>query len=162
MNRASISPLEISRGDHAGVVQERVEVQGEIAGPRIPDDRGEGGQEAQEEEHDQGEYGERQPRVGRRPDAPTKKEVEEHYPLHVHYRSWCPHCQAGRSTSKQHRGKPSDEEPLGPTISIDYAFKYDDEAEESVSPVLVVVDQSIQAQGLIGYVTGSTLQATVA
>ena len=126
MNRASISPLDVSSGDHAVVVPERVEVQGEIAGPVIPNDRGEGDQEAREGERDQGEFGERRPKIGRRPGAPTKKEVEEHYPLHAHYRSWFPHCQAGRSTSRQHRGKPDDEEPLGPTIIIDYALKHDD------------------------------------
>ena len=33
----------------------------------------------------------RQPRVGRRPQAPTKAEIEEHYPLHLNFRSWCEH-----------------------------------------------------------------------
>ena len=28
-----------------------------------------------------------QPRIGRRPMAPTKAEIEEHYPLHLNYRS---------------------------------------------------------------------------
>ena len=34
-----------------------------------------------------GEEEMRQPKVGRRPVLPTKAEVDEHFPLHLHYRS---------------------------------------------------------------------------
>ena len=84
--------------------------------------------------------GERKPKVARRPLAPTKSEIEEHFPLHVHYRSWCPHCRAGKSLSKQHRmGKKEDKE-LGVTISLDYAFKAPEEAEDDLSPILIAYD----------------------
>ena len=65
--------------------------------------------EADESREDPAALGERLPKVGRRPNVPTRKEIDEHFPLHVHYRSWCPHCQAGRSTSKQHIGSQEDE-----------------------------------------------------
>ena len=39
----------------------------------------------------------RKPRVIKRPNAPTKQEVEDHLPLHLPYRSWCPDCVATRS-----------------------------------------------------------------
>ena len=39
----------------------------------------------------------RRPRVARRPVLPTKADVEEQFPLHLHYRSWCEHCVAGKS-----------------------------------------------------------------
>ena len=97
-----------------------------------------------EESHEDQELGERPPRVGRRPDTPTKKEIEDHFPLHVHFRAWCPHCQAGKSTSKQHR-QSGEDEVLGPCVSLDYAFKYDDDKEEAVSPVLVAVDKGTGA-----------------
>ena len=97
--------------------------------------------EEQMEDENHSDFGERQPRVGRRPNAPTRKEIDEHFPLHANYRSWCPHCQAGRSTSRQHRCNHGDD-VLGPCISIDYAFKYDEEKEESTAPVLVTVDKS--------------------
>ena len=35
---------------------------------------------------DRDELGERKPKVGWRPDILTKKGIEEHFPLHVHYR----------------------------------------------------------------------------
>ena len=58
----------------------------------------------------------------------------------MHYRAWCPHCQAGKSASKQHRRQKEDE-VLGPCIRLDYAFKNDDDRESSVLPVLVAVDK---------------------
>lgn len=32
--------------------------------------------------------------VMRRPYTPTQKEIEEHMPLHIPFRAWCPHCVA--------------------------------------------------------------------
>ena len=55
----------------------------------------------------------RPPRVARRPILPTKAEIEEHYPLHLKYRSWCEHCVAGKSRLTQHVVQPSDRERLG-------------------------------------------------
>ena len=42
------------------------------------------------------------PRVGRRPILPTKAEVEEHDPLHLHYRDWCSDCRAGKGRLAPH------------------------------------------------------------
>ena len=71
----------------------------------------------------------RAPRVARRPYTPSKAEVEAHYPLHLEYRSWCPHCRAGRGISMQHRYCPDvDESHLGVTWSLDYCFMTPEEA----------------------------------
>ena len=69
----------------------------------IPD--GVAGNEEDERDGDRRERGEREgegeeeegrkPNVGKRPVAPTQAEIDEHYPLHLNYRSWCPHCRAG-------------------------------------------------------------------
>ena len=45
----------------------------------------------------------RAPRVARRPFLPTKADIDEHYPLHLNYRSWCDHCVAGKSRLAQHK-----------------------------------------------------------
>ena len=45
----------------------------------------------------------RKPNIARRPYTPSKAEVDEHLPLHLEYRSWCPHCVAGNRISAQHR-----------------------------------------------------------
>ena len=95
---------------------------------------------ADAEDPDGEDLGERKPKVGRRPQKPTKAEIEEHFPNHAHYRSWCADCRAGRSISRQHRKRDESEEPLGPTISLDYAFKHAGEEEEGVEPVLVAID----------------------
>ena len=82
----------------------------------------------------------RRPRICRRPIAPTKEMVEEHNRTHAEYRDWCPDCRAGKSTGLHHRQGDPNEEKLGATISVDYAFKLKDEQEDDVIPVLVAYD----------------------
>ena len=31
----------------------------------------------------------RAPKIARKPDTPTKAQIEAHFPLHAEYRSWC-------------------------------------------------------------------------
>ena len=100
---------------------------------------GEGGGEEREEAGEE-ENRARVPRVARRPVAPTKKEVEEHYPLHVEYRDWCEHCVAGRGMSAQHKQQIADKELLGHTIDMDYAFITPEQEDEDMCPVLVAYD----------------------
>ena len=54
----------------------------------------------------------RQPRIGRRLMAPTRAEIDEHYPLHLNYRSCCEHCRAGKARQGQHLVEPHDRERL--------------------------------------------------
>ena len=136
MNRspASISPLtQVENGQAAREVQEvgQEVTPGASSSKDVP--------VLAEGEDEQ--VGERIPKLKRCPDMPTKARMAEHYPLHAHYRSWCPHCQAGLSIRQQHRREREEDDQIGPSISIDYAFKYDDEIEEGVDPVLVVVDK---------------------
>ena len=83
----------------------------------------------------------RKPRVGRVPITPTKADLEEHLPLHLEYREWCPHCVAGKSTGEQHRSR-QEEEALGSTVSVDYAFMVPEEQEQDMCPILVAYDHS--------------------
>ena len=63
----------------------------------------------------------RQPRVPMRPYSPTQADLKEHYPLHLHYRSWCADCVHGKGHSKHHRS--SNSEPSGEvTWHMDYCF----------------------------------------
>ena len=82
----------------------------------------------------------RQPRIATRPIAPTKKEREEHLPLHITYRSWCPHCVAGKGNANKHMAAAEDADKLGMTWHMDYAFM-GDEAEEGMIPTLVEFDE---------------------
>ena len=103
-----------------------------------------GGEEEIDEDErsrDEEENGERNPKAVRRPNAPTKAQIEEHYPCHAQYRSWCPDCRAGRSLGKQHRRQEEDhDDSLGPVISLDYAFMAGDEVESDRAPVLIAHD----------------------
>ena len=87
----------------------------------------------------------RRPRVARRPVLPTKADVEEHFPLHLQYRSWCEHCVAGKSRMTQHIVEASDRERLGVTVMMDYAFMTPEEVEEDMQPTLVIFDDDEQA-----------------
>ena len=82
----------------------------------------------------------RKPRVGRRPILPTKAEVEEHYPLHLHYRSWCRECSAGKGRLTPHLVEPPDMEKAGVTFSADYTPMSSEEAEECMQPSLSMYD----------------------
>ena len=92
----------------------------------------------------------RKPRVGRRPILPTKADLEEHYPLHLNYRSWCEHCVAGKARLAQHKVEPSDRERLGVTFSADYAFMGAEEAEEGMQATLVLYDDDKRAFWAVG------------
>ena len=84
----------------------------------------------------------REPRVAARPHAPTKAELAAHFPLHLHYRSWCPYCVQARATSAHHKteGRPRE----GVTWSMDYCFlgenvEDDDEGERNM-PIVIAHD----------------------
>ena len=81
---------------------------------------------------------------------PTKAEIEEHFPLHLHYRDWCEHCRHGKGRQSQHIVEPSNRERLGVTFSADYAFMGAEEAEESMQPSLVMYDDDKRAFWAIG------------
>ena len=70
------------------------------------------------ESEDAGES--RQPRTMTRPQAPTKAQMEEHLPLHLEYRDWCPDCVAGKGISTQHRSIGGDKTEV--TWNMDYCF----------------------------------------
>lgn len=85
----------------------------------------------------------RKPQIARRPNAPSKADLEDHLPLHLEYRSWCPHCVAGKGISDQHRqatdGHNGD---LGITVSLDYCFMTAEEAEDDMRAILICYDHN--------------------
>ena len=84
-----------------------------------------------------GEEEMRKPKVGHRPVLPTKAEVDEHFPLHLHYRSWCRHRRAGKGRLAPHLVEPPVRERLGVTFSADYPFMG---SEEDMRPSLIMYD----------------------
>eukprot|EP00971_Amphidinium_carterae_P157586 3123971-Amphidinium_carterae.1 len=76
----------------------------------------------------------------RRPEEPTKKELEEHSILHEPYRSWCSICVAGRALQDQHRHQDRSDDAI-PTIAMDYAYLHDgDEVGDKGMPLLAAKD----------------------
>ena len=99
-----------------------------------------------------GEFEVRKHKVGSRPLLPTKAEIEEHYPLHLHYRSWCSHCVAGKARSSQHKKPEESKERLGVTWNMDYAFmggEYNED-EEGMQPTLVLYDDDKDSFWAVG------------
>ena len=79
-----------------------------------------GASRSDEDVREEEEIGEaRKPRIARVPKTPTRADIEAHFPLHVEYRDWCPHCVAGRGQVKPHM-RNKGEERSGTTISVDY------------------------------------------
>ena len=84
----------------------------------------------------------RKHRIARKPVLPTKAEIEEHFPLHLQYRSWCKHCVAGKARSNQHVKKDESAERLGVTWNADYTFmggEYNED-EDGMQASLVMYD----------------------
>ena len=88
---------------HEGTVRPQISSQG----VGIDEDKGEGGtaeevqsDKANEVDEEVEEMEVRSPKVARKPQAPTRAEVEAHYPLHAECREWCPHCVAGREPAR--------------------------------------------------------------
>ena len=113
----TVAPGKIAEDAPAALAEGIVEEDDEAAGKAAEDEEGEV----------------RKPRIGRRPLLPTKADIEEHYPLHLRYRSWCPHCRAGKARLAPHVWEPSDRENIGIAVHSDFAFQGpDDEEEEHV------------------------------
>ena len=62
----------------------------------------------------------RQPQTANMPVAPTQAQIDEHLPLHLPYRYWCPDCVAGEAVSTQHR--PTGEDTSEVTWNIDDCY----------------------------------------
>jgi len=61
---------------------------------------------------------------------PTQEEIDEHNIDHANFRSWCPHCVKGKSTSFPHLREKEIKEKQVPKVSIDYAYMNDDKKQE--------------------------------
>ena len=81
-------------------------------------------------------------KIGRRPPLPTKAEIDELHPLHLHYIFWRAHCVAGKARSRQHLQAKEEQERLGVTLNADYAFMSGEhnEGERGMRPTLVLYD----------------------
>ena len=86
----------------------------------------------------------RTPKIARVPKTPTKADVEAHFPLHLEYREWCPHCVAGKGQVTPHK-RGTGEERLGTTISVDYCFMVPEERSEELAPILLGYDDSTKS-----------------
>ena len=65
----------------------------------------------------------RKPRPGVIPRTPTHKEIYEHLPLHLPYRSWCTICVQSARVHDPHPSHEGDlDGQLGTTIGLDYCF----------------------------------------
>ena len=94
------------------------------------------------------------------PSPPSRQEMLEHNISHMPFRSWCPHCVAGKAKANKHIHSGGLEASETPVVSMDYMFmgdrspsgdedKLEDEAseefetndkEETKANILVVKD----------------------
>ena len=85
----------------------------------------------------------RAPEVLRDPGAPTPKEIEEHNVTHMPFRSWCPHCVAGKAQERPHRKQERQSEKQIPEIVFDYGFLGGKDDEQTLA-VQVARDRRTQ------------------
>ena len=97
--------------------------------------------EKDDDETEEAEQEYRDAKTPRAPRAPSKRQLEEHLPIHARYAAWCPDCVAGAGTQTPHRATEAKDEEAGSTVSIDYAFKRGEEDEDMrMMPTIVMVD----------------------
>ena len=83
----------------------------------------------------------RQQAKARDPSAPTKAQWEEHQSTHLPFRSWCPHCVAGRLDNPPHRRLPERESTV-PEVHLDYAFCRRQDEDKVVTLLVIKHRQS--------------------
>ena len=119
------------------------------------DERRDGDEEIKESEsrkEDDEEVEEvRKPKVGRIPKAPTKRELEEHLPLHIPYKAWCPICVSGEGIHNQARKTVEGEgDRLGVTISFDYCFLTSEGEADEDPKILIMHDDKLETLWALG------------
>ena len=93
-----------------------------------------GGERGDDEGMEDGEQPRAKPLMA--PRSPTKEEWEKHSVSHIPFRSWCPHCVAGRGLERRHhRGSGADQDNQ-PYVSLDYGYLAGD-----ATPILVAKDR---------------------
>lgn len=94
------------------------------------------------DEHDGDDHGEvRRPRRSRVPQAPTCQELEDYLPMLLPYREWCTVC-VRAAGNHDPRHSHDQQEHLGVTISLDYAFFGsigEDNMEASAMPTVLIL-----------------------
>ena len=85
----------------------------------------------------------------RKPQEPTRQEIEEHELTHVPFREWCVHCCKGKCRSSPHRVNKHKEAENAvnavTTISMDYMYMNEKSKEEEKDPIIVVTDRKTKA-----------------
>ena len=60
------------------------------------------------------------------PGNPTRKDLEEHLPLHWPFRPWCRHCVQGRGVASPHKSRSDEDTEFSqgriPTVSLVHCF----------------------------------------
>ena len=125
----SVRPLDSASG--AGVAAGNG---GALSSTTVEGSKEKGEEESQEET--------RKPQVAQRPYMPTAAEVEAHLPLHLEFRSWCPHCVAGKGIATQHRKNAAEITELGVMLSLEYCLMTAEKAGDDMRAVLIAYDQS--------------------
>ena len=78
-------------------------------------------------------------RVIRRPNMPSRREVEEHNASHLPFADWCPFCVSGRGVSSPHRAS-EDKDPVGTVgtiIGLEYCFAGTEEKDDETPGILI-------------------------
>ena len=88
--------------------------------------------QAEGEDEEEGESGERKVHKMTSPKKPSPAEVEEHNLTHLPFRNWCRHCVRGRGKEADHRVTKKEESGV-PEIHLDYCFPGEEEAGKNLT-----------------------------
>ena len=101
--RHSVRPI-IATGSEMEVGQcKMVSSEDKVEGGEVESDEADKGKDQAEGEAMASDEEFVQAPIARTPKAPTQKQLDEHYPLHLKFEEWCPDCVRGAGRIRQHR-----------------------------------------------------------
>ena len=75
--------------------------------------------------------------IAKSPMCPSREERDQHYPVHLPYRNWCPACVQARGREDDHKKDKKRSEETVPTIVMDYkSFGQDDDDKNLTALIL--------------------------
>ena len=98
--------------------------------------------EKDDDETEEAEQEYRDAKTPRAPRAPSKRQLEEHLPIHARYAAWCPDCVAGAGTQTPHRATEAKDETAAEYTCDEHLMSLAELASRCDTPATLCTDRT--------------------